>query len=152
MLIQSIYYLNSLPHETVRLPIVISILSAAVTILSVVITWLNVKKQIKSTQNNIIMQHSIKESEDFRVLVAKLLFELAKSDGGKLFAKQYASDEHLLLEKNLTILMNLNEPSEKSFVDCIKKFTSVGIIDKYQWIKEIEQIAHDVLKTKYNLL
>jgi hypothetical protein len=119
--------------------------------LTIFITWYNVRNQIASTEKNILTQKLLLEADNFRNLMTKLLYELSKPDNGTLSRNKHVSEDHLFIEKGLLILLNRDSPQEKALIDCIKKFEHTTDLDKKNWVEELETLAQKVIKSKFNL-
>ncbi|MCX6152561.1 MAG: hypothetical protein NT007_00215 [Candidatus Kapabacteria bacterium] len=128
----------------------ISLGSLCVSIVSIFIIILNLKRQIKSSEKLLIRQFSQQNITMIRETIVKLLIEISKPDSGKISQRDYVSEEHKIYEMQLRILLNKLENTENDLISCITKFRFEEIHNKNVWIEEILQKSNKLItKTTY---
>lgn len=139
----------STPAKSSIIPLWQSIITGLTSLVVCGITaWFltrNVKKQIESSEKLLYSQASLERNNELRETLAKLLSELYKGNATYLNRYEPVSDEHILLEKKLAVMLNPGNPSEKLLLDKIKEYHIAPIANVPTWLTEIELLAHKTL-------
>lgn len=142
------YIINNTSPKTNNAGIIISLISAVASILSILVVWYNVRSQLRSVEKNIMKQFSLQESNTIRETISNLIAELSKPDSRKIERKDHMSEKHLELEKKLIMLLDDKNPDDKKLIDCITRFQTEVISDKNSWITKIKEYAFVVILNK----
>ena len=142
------YHSTNLVPNTDNSNVIYSIISIFANIISIFFLWYNVKKQINSTEKNIIKQYLITENNTIRETLISLINEINNSDGLKIKSCKYVSNMHFELENKLILFLDNDNFAEKDLIECVTKFKTNRIENISQWIDEIRNKSSIIINKR----
>jgi hypothetical protein len=115
--------------NNIKIEIIIPVIT---TIISCLVIWLNLKKQIKASFRRLLMSDDIKYLNDYRDNLAKFLAEfeqMGENDYARLREGNYISDEHKLLEIKIIIMSSPENSLQKQIINNIYSFRQKDLLD-----------------------
>lgn len=129
------------------------IISTIISLIALYVGWLQLRKQISATRKDILSQYNLERTSRLLDAITNLILEISLDQGH--FAKgRHISNNHILLEKRIILLLDSNIELEKQLSEYIKSLTSGNNnnMTKQDAIKVIEDLSSQIINSKINNL
>lgn len=129
------------------------IISTIISIIALLVGWLQLRKQIKATRKDILSQYNLERTSLLLDAITQLILEISLDQGN--FAKgKYVTNNHILLEKRIVLLLDKNIELERRLSEYIEGLTAGqnNTMTKQDTIKVIEELSNQIINNKINNL